>query len=394
MRSPAIRLLALCSLGYLAACATNRRPPTTVPQLERDAVALRTLDRTTRDSVIERLVRRAQTRGDRTIDILMLSGGGQNGAFGTGFLRGWLSRTDAPMPRFDLVTGISTGALQAPYALLGTKAALDSITATYARAATDIAPTFDWWVLFRRTGGLVSTTRFDRALEKAIDGQFRDQLRTALAEDRQFLFATTDFDLGVGRTWSLGEALDTTSAGLARTRQLLKAATAIPGIFPPVMIDGHLHADGGVITNVLTLLSFEDYQRLAAQLAARGIRDVTLRVYVVMNLWSHIDPKVIPASNRGKISSRSTALLFYAHQPETLASLSNLSRAVASQIPGLRMEVRIATLPAWLSTEPGADKLFDRQFMQRLDSLGYAKARSSAPWDSIPSAYARPARPE
>jgi len=394
MRSPAIRLLALCSLGYLAACATNRRPPTTVPQLERDAVALRTLDRTTRDSVIERLVRRAQTRGDRTIDILMLSGGGQNGAFGTGFLRGWLSRTDAPMPRFDLVTGISTGALQAPYALLGTKAALDSITATYARAATDIAPTFDWWVLFRRTGGLVSTTRFDRALEKAIDGQFRDQLRTALAEDRQFLFATTDFDLGVGRTWSLGEALDTTSAGLARTRQLLKAATAIPGIFPPVMIDGHLHADGGVITNVLTLLSFEDYQRLAAQLAARGIRDVTLRVYVVMNLWSHIDPKVIPASNRRKISSRSTALLFYAHQPETLASLSNLSRAVASQIPGLRMEVRIATLPAWLSTEPGADKLFDRQFMQRLDSLGYAKARSSAPWDSIPSAYARPARPE
>jgi len=394
MRSPAIRLLALCSLGYLAACATNRRPPTTVPQLERDAVALRTLDRTTRDSVIERLVRRAQARGDRTIDILMLSGGGQNGAFGTGFLRGWLSRTDAPMPRFDLVTGISTGALQAPYALLGTKAALDSITATYARAATDIAPTFDWWVLFRRTGGLVSTTRFDRALEKAIDGQFRDQLRTALAEDRQFLFATTDFDLGVGRTWSLGEALDTTSAGLARTRQLLKAATAIPGIFPPVMIDGHLHADGGVITNVLTLLSFEDYQRLAAQLAARGIRDVTLRVYVVMNLWSHIDPKVIPASNRGKISSRSTALLFYAHQPETLASLSNLSRAVASQIPGLRMEVRIATLPAWLSTEPGADKLFDRQFMQRLDSLGYAKARSSAPWDSIPSAYARPARPE
>ena len=394
MRLRAIRLLALCSLSWLAACATNRRPPSTVPELERDAVALGTLDRTTRDSVIERLVRRAQTRGDRTLDILMLSGGGQNGAFGTGFLRGWLSRSDAPMPRFDLVTGISTGALQAPYALLGTKAALDSITATYARSATDIAPTVDWLFLFRRTGGLVNTKRFDRTLEKTINGQFHDQLRTALAEDRQFLFSTTDFDLGVGHTWSLGETLDTTTAGLARTRQLLKAATAIPGIFPPVMIDGHLHADGGVITNVLTLFSFEDYQRLATRLAARGMRDVTVRVFVVMNLWSHTDPKVIPASNRRKISSRSTALLFYAHQPETLASLSNLSRAVSSQISGLRMQLRVAALPAWLSTEPGADKLFDRQFMGRLDSLGYAKARSNAPWDSIPSAFARPARPQ
>ncbi len=394
MRSTAFRILAWSSVAWLSACAANRRPPTTVPALERDAGALRTLDRTTRDSVIERLVRRAQTRGDRTIDILMLSGGGQNGAFGTGFLRGWLSRSDAPMPRFDLVTGISTGALQAPYALLGTQAAMDSVTATYARAATDIAPTVDWLFLFRRTGGIVNTKRFDRTLERTIDGQFRDQLRTALAQDRQFVFGTTDFDLGVGHTWSLGETLDTTAAGLARTRQLLKAATAIPGIFPPVMIDGHLHADGGVITNVLTLLSFEDYQRLATRLAARGMRDVIVRVFVVMNLWAHTDPKVIPASNRRKISARSTALLFYAHQPETLESLSNLSRAVSSQIPGLRMELRVATLPAWLSTEPGADKLFNRQFMGRLDSLGYAKARSSAPWDSIPSAFARPARPQ
>lgn len=394
MHQNTLRAVALCWLMGLTACAANHRPPITVPQLERDAVTLRALDRTTRDSVIERLARRALTRDDRTIDILMLSGGGQNGAFGTGFLRGWLSRSEAPMPRFDLVTGISTGALQGPYALLGTQAALDSITATYARAATEIAPTVDWLFLLRRTGGLVNTRRFDRALEKTVDGQFRDQLRTALVQDRQFVFATTDFDLGVGRTWSLGETLDSTAAALARTQQLLKAATAIPGIFPPVMIDGHLHADGGVIANVLTLLSFEDYQRLATRLAALGVRDVNVRVWVVMNLWTYIDPKVIPASNRSKIGARSNALLFYAHQPETLSALSNLSRAVSSQIPGLHMELRVAQLPAWFSTEPGADKLFDRQFMQRLDSLGYAKAQSRAPWDSIPSAFARPARPK
>lgn len=371
----------------------NRRPPTTVAALERDAIVLRATDRATRDSVIERLARRAVARGDRTIDILMLSGGGQNGAFGTGFLRGWQSRTESPMPRFDLVTGISTGALQAPYALLGTKAAMDSITATYARSATEFAPTIDWLFPIRRTGGVVNTARYDRTIEQSVDGLFREQLHTAFREDRQFLFGTTDFDLGVGRTWSLGETLDTTAAGLVRTRQLLKAATAIPGIFPPVVIDGHVHADGGVITNVLTLLTFDDYRRLAERLASRGLRDITVRVWVVMNLWTHAEPKVIPASNRGAISARSTALLFYAHQPETLAGLTNLERAVSSQVPGMRMQLRVATLPAWLSTEPGGDKLFDRAFMQRLDSIGYAKARGAAPWDSITSAYARPIRP-
>jgi len=394
MRLPLYRLVLLAALPWVTACATIHRPSTTIAQLEIDATAARMTERATRDSVIEGLVRRARTRGDRTLDILMLSGGGQNGSFGVGFLRGWASRIEAPMPRFDLVTGISTGALQAPYALLGTPAALDSITSTYARAASEIAPTLDWWFFFRRTGGLVNTKRFDRALEKAIDGQFRRQLRGALSEDRQMLFATTDWDLGIGRTWSLGETLDTSATGLARTRQLLKAATAIPAIFPQVIVDGHLHGDGGAIANVLTLLSFDDYQRLGERLAANGMRDVTVRVYVVMNLWTHAEPKIIKPSSRKQIASRSNAVIFYSHQPETLSALADLARAVSSQVTGVRVELRVATLPAWLSTEPGADKLFNKQFMQRLDDMGYAKGRSASPWDSIPSAYARPPRPQ
>ena len=392
MRLNATWFLALLATLGLTACAAVHRPPTTMAQLDRDAATARDAERATRDTVIERLVRRAQARGDRTLDILMLSGGGQNGSFGVGFLRGWRSRPDAPMPTFDLVTGISTGALQAPYALLGTQAAMDSITATYARAATEIAPTIDWLFWLRRTGGVVNTARFDRALERAINGQFRNDLRRALSQDRQLLFGTADFDLAIGRTWSLGESLDTTSDGLARTRLLLKAATAIPGIFPPVVVDGHVHADGGVIANVLTVLTFDDYQRLAQRLAARGIRDVTIHVWVVMNLWTHPEPKVIKPSSRGEVSARSTAMLFYAHMPETLTALQNLARAVSSQVPGLTLDVHVATLPAWLSTEPGASALFDRQFMQRLDDFGFNKARSANPWDVVPSAYARPAR--
>lgn len=384
-------LLVFIVAPLISACATIHRPPTTLSQLQHDAVAASLAEQATRDSVLARLVRRVAIRGDRSLDVLMLSGGGQNGAFGTGFLRGWRSRTESSLPAFDLVTGISTGALQAPFALLGTAAAIDTLSELYRHAQDRVAPSFNWWSWLYRTGGVVSTSRFDRELERSFNGSFRDALRSAFAADRQLLFGTTDYDLGTGRTWSLSDALDTSASGLARGRTLVKAATAIPGVFPSVMVDGHLHGDGGVITNVLPLLSFSDYQRLAQMLAARRLGDVTIRVFVVMNLWSHAEMKLVKPSNRKQITARSNYLLFYAHQPQTLELLDVLSRAVNTGVPGLKVEFRITTLPPELALVPGADKLFDREFMRQLDTLGFTKARSASPWDVVPSAFQRPA---
>ena len=385
--------VALALATFCSACAAVHRPTATVQSLLAEAPRQAQQDRITRDSIVERLMRRVVRRGDRTLDVLLLSGGGQNGAFGAGFLRGWRARSDERMPTFDLVSGISTGALQSPYALLGTPAAIDTLTALYARSATSIAPTVDWWFWLRRTGGLVNTARYDRTLAASINGQFRDDLRRAFADDRQIVFATTDFDLGIGRLWSLGDELDTTTAGLVRVRSLLRAATAIPGIFPPVIIDGHVHADGGVVENVMPVLERADYIRLGQRLASKGIADVTVRVWVVMNMWTHAEPRAITPSSRRQISSRSTGLLFYLHQSATLAGLENLARAVSAEVPGVRMQVRVATLPASESTSPGADALFERRFMQRLDSIGFARAQRPAPWDTVIGAFTRPPFP-
>jgi len=385
--------VALALATFCSACAAVHRPAATVQSLLAEAPRHAQQDRATRDSIVERLVRRVVRRGDRTLDVLLLSGGGQNGAFGAGFLRGWRARSNERMPTFDLVSGISTGALQSPYALLGTPAAIDTLTALYARSATSIAPTVDWWFWLRRTGGLVNTARYDRTLAASINVQFRDELRRAFADDRQIVFATTDFDLGIGRLWSLGDELDTSAAGLVRVRSLLRAATAIPGIFPPVIIDGHVHADGGVVENVMPVLERAEYVRLGQRLASKGIADVTVRVWVVMNMWTHAAPRAITPSSRRQISSRSTSLLFYLHQSATLAGLENLARAVSAEVPGVRMQVRVATLPASESTSPGADALFERRFMQRLDSIGFARAQRAAPWDTVIGAFARPPFP-
>jgi predicted acylesterase/phospholipase RssA len=51
------------------------------------------------------------------VNVLALSGGGANGAFGAGLLNGWTAAGTRPV--FKLVTGLSTGALIAPFAFLG-----------------------------------------------------------------------------------------------------------------------------------------------------------------------------------------------------------------------------------------------------------------------------------
>jgi predicted acylesterase/phospholipase RssA len=382
------------TLAILSGCAAVHRPPATRESIVAYGDTARVAERATVDTVIARLARRAALRGDRTLDVLLLSGGGQHGAYGVGFLRGWRERAGAPMPAFDLVTGVSTGSLQAPFALLGTEVALDTLAAIYRRAADEIAPTVDWLFWFRRTGGIVKTDRYERTLERVFDDRLRDQLEKEFRAERQLVIATTDFDLGVGRHWDIARELGTTEQGTVRARRLLSASTAIPGIFPPVVLDGHVQADGGIVSNVAAVLDLEDYRALAARLraanAASDASPVTVRVWVVLNIWTHPPVEVTNPSSRRRIQSRSNWLLFNAQQSQVVRHLAELATAVSADVPGLRMELRYTAVPSELAGEPGADKLFDAAWMRRLETLGYDRARGAAPWDALPSTYERP----
>jgi predicted acylesterase/phospholipase RssA len=222
----------------------------------------------------------------------------------------------------------------------------------------------------------------------------RAQLQAEFAQDRQLLLATTDMDLGIGRIWDLDATLRRESDALERAHLLLYTATAIPGIFPPRVIDGHVQSDGGIISNILPLLDLADFRELAARLRAAGVQEeVQVRVWVIMNVWTHAPISIITPSSRSAISNRSTQVLFWSAQPQALIRLQELARAVSADVPGLDMQVRVAQPHASLAMEPGADKLFDRAWMQRLEQIGYEQARSSVPWDSVVSSYERPIPP-
>jgi hypothetical protein len=384
------RLLLLLALASLAACAAVHRPPATLASLQADGDTTRAAHRATIDRLLDGLARRAVARGDHTLDLLLLSGGGQHGAYGVGFLRGWRTRSDGPMPRFDLVTGISTGALQAPFALLGSEAALNRAAALYRGAATDSGPTVDWLFWLRRTGGIVDTTRYRRTIEEIMGERMREQLRVEFDEGRQLATATTDLDLGTGRVWDLGHEL-THPDGLARVHTILLGTTAIPGVFPPVLIDGHVHADGGIVSNVLPVLDFEGYRRLAVRMRTLGMTEpVTVRMWVVLNVWTHPRLLVIDPASRSAISGRGNSMIFVTQQPQVLTWLTDLARAVRAEVPALRMEVRYTAIPTELAGEPGSQALVDKAWMLRLEGLGYERARGATPWDEVTSPYERP----
>ena len=214
------QLLPLLALVSLFGCAAVHRQPATAVSLQADGVAARVGHRATIDRVLDGLARRAVARGDRTLDLLLLSGGGQHGAYGAGFLRGWRSRENAPMPRFDLVTGVSTGALQAPFALLGTEGALDALVALYRNAAEQFAPTLDWFFWLRRTGGVLNVSRYERTIETAYDQRLVDLLREEFRAGRQLAVGTTDLDLGVGRVWDLSHELAPTPDAVTRFQRV------------------------------------------------------------------------------------------------------------------------------------------------------------------------------
>jgi patatin-like phospholipase len=179
--------------------------------------------------------------GAQPVSILALSGGGATGAFGAGALAG-LARSGT-RPEFSVVTGVSAGALVAPFAFLGP--AWDAeMTAIYTDGVTR-------GLLQRRLLGAVfgSSVYSGAPLRRLIDHYADDAMIAAVAGEaakgRLLLVATTDFATGEPVVWDLGSvALNGGSDAKRLFRAILLASASVPGMFPPVRIK--FRADGGV----------------------------------------------------------------------------------------------------------------------------------------------------
>lgn len=372
-------------------CSSLPRRELTVEDLKRSALVENQSEQSNLAEMVETLAQRVLTKNDGHLDLLFLSGGGQHGAYGIGFLQGWKKNELNPMPQFDLVTGISTGALQAPFALVGTQESLDEASELYLNAAIDFAPTLDSFFWLRQTGGILDTERYEQKIKDKFSGKIIENLQSAFSENRQLAVGTANFDLGTGKTWNIKTELSNKNSGLERVHNVLFAATAIPGVFPAQIIDGFLQSDGGVVSNIMPIFNLESYRQLRERLNELGFeKPLEIHLWVILNFWTHprLDP--VPAFDRKKISERSQRLLFTLAQSQALERLHEMSSAVSSGVIGAEMHLKFTAIPSYLANEPGAQELFNKEWMMMLRSLGQERASGQIIWDEAVSPFERP----
>jgi predicted acylesterase/phospholipase RssA len=304
---------------------------------------------------------------DGAFDVLALSGGGPNGAFGAGVLAGWTTRGDRPV--FDHVTGVSTGALIAPFAYLGAEwddemrgAYLDERTAKLMQR--------------RLLSGLFSSSMFaGKPLHDLVDSYVTQALVDAVAREsrtssRTLIIVTTDLDSQRAVAWDMG-AVSQLGGERARKlfRDVLLASASIPGIFPPVSINlengPELHVDGGVAAPIYAVP-----EALANRPGADLAIPAPVRLFMIANI------SLDPTPDRTQVHTLD--IMRRSLTTSGKASMRSVLRMNAALAARYRAEFRVISIPFGQSV---ALTDFSPVSMTRLFELGRTNGEAGA-WRS------------
>jgi predicted acylesterase/phospholipase RssA len=390
-----VKRAAACLLALtLVGCATEKRPDRSLENLlaaRRADDAARTLDS---GRFIDAILKRTEAKGQAaakaspgaappTVDLLVISGGGDWGAFGAGVLKGW-GRAKGGRPEFDVVTGVSTGALIAPFAFLGDDASIERIVQLYRAPDKDIATTRGWLFFLPGNPSFYELPGLERALRTSLDRPMIERIAAAQGSGRGLLVNTTNVDLGDMRAWDLIAEARFALAGNDedRVRKLLLASAGIPGAFPARTIGDYLYVDGAITGNILYGGRTSEREGLAAQWRAKHPRTPMprLRYWVIFNNQFRFPPQVTQ-DRWPDIMSRATIM---ATQTSTVNSMRHLF--AMAQIAKLKyhvdIEVRVLSVPdEWVPPKPGT---FVSEVMNELADLGERMGADPASWRTEP----------
>lgn len=372
------RIVAGCILLMLAAaCQTYPRVEITAAQLSSASPAIR-YDFDVEEAqlrFVRELAVAARSAEDGTVDLLALSGGGANGAFGAGVLNGWSERGDRP--QFEIVTGVSTGALIAPFAFIG-----EAGDAGLARAFTDGES--EGLLRSRGVGVLFRPSVFrPEPLAQLVVNHVDENLLSAVAEQhrrgRRLYVATTSLDTQTQIVWDMGAlAQRTDDASRLLFMDILIASASIPVAFPPVALtlsnDGRqaveLHVDGGTVANVLVapepflLRPPDEAQDLTGGLPGR--------IWIIIN--GHPEPTFATATLSGvSVAVRSFDIMRKAITRSDVVRTAQLART-------LGMGLEVISMP---EDAPDAAFDFSQESMQHSYDAGRRLGLNGSGWQTL-----------
>ncbi|MCC7251345.1 MAG: patatin-like phospholipase family protein [Hyphomicrobium sp.] len=320
-------------------------------------------------------IRPSAVRTD-VVNLLAISGGAEDGAFGAGLLSGWGAAKTRP--RFDYVTGVSAGALIAPFAFLGAKGdkPLQEMFTRYGQSDILTAN-----VLPGLFGGsaVADSAPLARLIDKYVDRQFLREIARERRKGRVLLIGTTNIDAQRPVLWDMGRiAMSEHREALPLFRKVLLASASVPGAFPPVRFKvraggqtyEEMHVDGGITQQVFlapSALAFRELDRIFGTTASR-------RLYIVRNgkispEWEPVEEKVLP------IAQRSISTLIKNQGIGDLYRMHATARRDG-------IDYNLAAIPADFTVKSNGP--FDRSYMMALFAVGQKLGRNGYRWLKAP----------
>jgi hypothetical protein len=372
--------LSLCAI-LLGACMSEARTPFTkadqMSAISSGANGFRYWADTP-SSPFQGTARRVAAQKGQPFIYLALSGGGGSGAYGAGILRGW---TDSgKRPEFTIVSGVSTGALMAPFAFLGS-AYDETLRQMYTNGEAEklVRSPNPLGAIFG--AGMFGPGQLRHLVERYIDDDLLNAIAREDRKGRRLLVVTTDLDAQRAVIWDMGAIAASGGANAFKLfRDVLAASASVPVVFEPQLIDvevnnrsfQEMHVDGTVSAPVFTL---PDMFLFGGKTVAMGSAQPNL--YVIIN--SRIDAGFEVVQNQvGAIAERSVATMNRVGAQAVLAQTYNFASR-----KGLSFHLSYVGRDFPDSGGNG----FETDSMRRLYDYGYNKARSGLFWETKPPQF-------
>ncbi|UPY34894.1 patatin-like phospholipase family protein [Sediminicoccus sp. KRV36] len=312
------------------------------------------------------------------LNLLAVSGGGDDGAFGAGLLNGWSAA--GTRPEFMLVTGVSTGGLIAPFAFIGPeydaglrRVYTESTLADIAIQRSLLNAVFN--------DGLADTSPLFRTISRELDERMIARIGQGYREGRLLLIGTTDLDAQLPVIWNVGAIAASGHPGAgALIHRIMLASASIPGAFAPVLfdvtVDGvphqELHVDGGAINQAFlypVAVTQARRERLARRLPVQPIRAYVIRNARLDANWAATDRRTM------SIASRAV---------ETMIASSGFNDVMRIWLNAQRddVEYRLAYIGSDFTVP--YTTAFNPDYMRPLFEYAFNRARSGYDWAPNP----------
>ena len=316
------------------------------------------------------------------IDVLVVSGGGDWGAFATGVLIAWSELPAGPqaLPKFQVVSGVSTGALIAPFAYLGTPKDLKAIDDLYRNPKSDWVKSRGLLFFLPDNASFAEVPGLEREVDKFIDMDVAKRIAKEYEGGRIVVIQTTNMDDGSAQpfNWSLAAKQATEDGNIRRLQNILLASSGIPGAFPPREIDGSLYVDGAVTSNIIYGGAIKRDQTFGATWKRMypGESGPKIRYWVILNNYAAAQPVTVQPTWPSVISR---ALEVAVRASTTIALRHLYAMSEVNQLRGDgEIEVRWMAIPdSWKAPKEG---VFQEETMRSLSDLGMKVGADPASW--------------